>query len=1047
VGATRVNSLPSPWSRALQFEQAVRNSRYPTREALLEELFGCFATIALWEIYGVKLEAERVALEDFGGIQDEAIGPFARSLRGTVPANLDNSLYRQADGGNPWEIVHVLKVNGLVVGFTSPATLLCPTVHLARPIPGMNWTAGGRFAAPTPFLGQPHRQALADWLSHVRRGILTAPDRHSQTMASQLADVIDGFIDALTGGALGNPQLSDNRVPNLPPRPVALSLLARAAKGGISESLATLQLGDRQRRPLPDSPRLPVVLLDDQMPHRLGMAANEITLHKASTLESVGFDKARLELLYGGEIEVLTPDDIFLSELHLLPGGGALVNSWLANRLEGQPLVNGQPVSPLLPLRERMRELFSSAELSDACSLRLIQAGGGQQIEVTLLLPIKGARDPYPISRCYPIKEENLLDDDLPVITLWPNISDAHWSLFYIFSEDSATGLSVDGFSDYDRHMGREGQQAVKYFSTKRFPDLVKLVERGQLRGMIPVHPPLAAEHQSAPWRVGIDFGTSFTNFYIDDGSGPARKSLETRLIPLTLAQKENQLNLLYQYFIPEVLLPKGTNPPTSTAINLYGWQEIKGTVPKLFHEARVQWPSANAFAFRGAGIRTGFKWRQLQYQKPFLQELALLISANAAAAGARQIEWSVSYPSAFSPNEARQYRRLWIDLCTELTSLTGLRHQIFQDGGNGGLQTEAVAFASYFGNYRNRQLVHTSCLDVGGGTTDLSIWQENSLLHQVSLPFAGHDLCTDILQGKPSFIRFLFAPSTTGEISDNDAKLRQDRNFHSWVDNCLRYESDELLSDRLPIFRSEQQPQLLEFISLMAVGFGGLYHYLGLILRALDQAGVITSRVPTPVYLGGNGARFLNWLDPSGVFSRGCDSDQLLEALQCKSAGFNEAIDGAASTTLSDAYKDETACGLISLGKNLRGDFDPRDELMFAGEAMQINDQRFGPLDRVAVASEASVVDTYALTSLDQVRQFVANYDEAISSLRIASLLPIRKLARSDTLWSEVETEVRNLCLQRVGKEVAELEPEPGFMLGLKALIHTLAQQWADRY
>ena len=76
VGATRVNSLPSPWSRALQFEQAVRNSRYPTRAALLEELFGCFATVALWEIYGVKLEAERVALADYGSIQDEAVGPF-----------------------------------------------------------------------------------------------------------------------------------------------------------------------------------------------------------------------------------------------------------------------------------------------------------------------------------------------------------------------------------------------------------------------------------------------------------------------------------------------------------------------------------------------------------------------------------------------------------------------------------------------------------------------------------------------------------------------------------------------------------------------------------------------------------------------------------------------------------------------------------------------------------------------------------------------------------------------------------------------------------
>lgn len=40
VSATRVNSLPSPWSRALQFEQAILNSKYPTRSALLEEWFG-----------------------------------------------------------------------------------------------------------------------------------------------------------------------------------------------------------------------------------------------------------------------------------------------------------------------------------------------------------------------------------------------------------------------------------------------------------------------------------------------------------------------------------------------------------------------------------------------------------------------------------------------------------------------------------------------------------------------------------------------------------------------------------------------------------------------------------------------------------------------------------------------------------------------------------------------------------------------------------------------------------------------------------------------
>ena len=375
VASSRVNSLPSPWSRALQFEQAVINERYPTREDLLGELFGCFATVALWEMVGLKLDADRVALTDHTTSSDEAVGPFARSLYMARP-NGEKTLYNLADGTNPWEVVHVLKVDDLVIGFTSPATLLCPAVHLPHAIPGMKWTGGGRFSEPTTFLSRQQKQVLADWLSNVRQEILIAPDRNSQTMAAQLAKTFDEFINKLTGGKIGNPILSDKTVGNLPPRPRAISLLGRAAKGGDkASSLATLQLGDRQKRPLPQTPRRPVILLDREMPNRLGLPSTEITLYKAATLESVGGDKGRLESLYGAEIEVVSPEDIFLPELHLLPGEGALANSWLSRKIEGKPIVNGSPVTPLLPLTERIRDLFSSEELSRQCTLSLVTTG------------------------------------------------------------------------------------------------------------------------------------------------------------------------------------------------------------------------------------------------------------------------------------------------------------------------------------------------------------------------------------------------------------------------------------------------------------------------------------------------------------------------------------------------------------------------------------------------------------------------------------------------------------------------------------------------
>jgi hypothetical protein len=597
---SRINSLPSPWSRALQFEQAILNPKYPTRLDLLEELFGCLATIGLWEIIGIKLEAERVDLDQLSKKNDEAVGPFARSLNGQRPP-ADRAIYELQDGSSPWDSVHVLKADGLVIGFTSPTTLVCPTVNLAGPIQGMRWTAERRFSSPKEFLSTQQRQALADWLAYVGKGLLDAEDLKSRSTVSALSDVLNGFVNDLTAGRVGSHILSEKSAPGLPPRPKALSLLARGAgmKAAAAASMATVELHDRKERLLPGATEKPVVLVDPEMPSKLGIPANEITLFGAATLEAVGGSKEKLEQLYGRDIDVITPDDLFAPELYLLPGEAALTNTWLLRRLEGQLLVNGSPVTPILPLRERARDLFSSRELEKACSLRVRSTGSGMELELTLMLQISGECEAYPLVRSFAIKEENLIDEDLPVITVWPNVSDEKWRRFYIFCEDSKTGLTVDGYSDYELRTAKEGQQSVKYFSSERFPDLIKLIERGRQCGLIPVNQPTSAASTVSSWSVGIDFGTSFTNYFVGDGTNLSRIPLETRLLPLTRAVKEFQINLLAKFFVPEEILPTGYNPPVSTALNTYGSQAQRAVVPAIYHQARIHWPSIQALSGR----------------------------------------------------------------------------------------------------------------------------------------------------------------------------------------------------------------------------------------------------------------------------------------------------------------------------------------------------------------------------------------------------------------------------------------------------------------
>jgi len=343
--------------------------------------------------------------------------------------------------------------------------------------------------------------------------------------------------------------------------------------------------------------------------------------------------------------------------------------------------------------------------------------------------------------------------------------------------------------------------------------------------------------------------------------------------------------------------------------------------------------------------------------------------------------------------------------------------------------------------------MVHTSCLDVGGGTTDISIWQENTLIHQVSVPFAGRDISTQLLRRKPSFLKSLFHPSLTAEINDDEARARQDRNFTSRLDNIMRYGSEELLHGRLDMLANQDsalQVPLQQFLSLLSVSFGGMYYYLGQVQKVLRTEGKMTRNTPTEVYLGGNGGRLLNWIDVSSGFQKGGELDQLLAMLQVKSSGCDPA---KAPTIMSDAYKDETSCGLISSGVNLIGDFDPRDDVMVCGAKLIINGLTFEADQRVKLPLSMDKIERYELPDLECLRTFIENYDESIAELRIRSLLPIKELCDLETFWDSVQVEVRSLCLAKVGKEASDLESEPGFILSLRALNNTLGKLWAERF
>jgi hypothetical protein len=201
------------------------------------------------------------------------------------------------------------------------------------------------------------------------------------------------------------------------------------------------------------------------------------------------------------------------------------------------------------------------------------------------------------------------------------------------------------------------------------------------------------------------------------------------------------------------------------------------------------------------------------------------------------------------------------------------------------------------------------------------------------------------------------------------------------------------------------------------------------------------------PVYLGGNGARFMHWLDESGAFSSGCDADVLMAEVQQLSATFQSNYTRSPGTFLSAVQGDEIAYGLISREVSLKSAAPNHADAMIAGEDLIINGKLFQALDRVSPLPSEDIVTSFELSNLKELRSFVVNYDKAIEVLQINSLLPIHELMSMNELWDEVEITARSYCLERVDRSVCRAGVIPAFLIGLQALLNVLAKEWAGRH
>ncbi|TFI50782.1 hypothetical protein BLD44_029795 [Mastigocladus laminosus UU774] len=1030
-----VSSLPNMWARPLSMEMALHDYKYPLREQMIKQWRGMLAAIALAEIRGFPLTAQLIEL---GQLKYEE--EFARCLHELLPSDA-NALYT-LENKNPWEDIYVFLWQGKPVGMTSPSTLVCPSEE--GEWIGLQWWSKGQLDSPINYINSTEKSLLWGWLENLRKEITQHNGkRHAINMIGGLIDEFRADLNADINQELSLTE--DPQFFGVPLNRGVLYALNFPIKALIRFSNIRLipSLNTRQDRDL--------LIIDPEIARVWNVSPQDIRIHGGKTLAALNIEDLQQKRIIWTDVKWIEPKDLFLPEFKFINQEEALPGAFLPKEIV--PLTfEGDRITPLIPLNPILLDYLTPEDLISRLTLQPIDTDEVQLVRVILDLPLSGMNydhsfQNYRIQKDYLLKGENALPE-VPVLEIWPNFRTKNWKSYYAFyydGEHAEETFQVNFPEAKQPHIFKDGRGSYQMAYLEEFPSHIECRQwqDRQILGLIILRSPLEVPMRLL-WEIGVDFGTSSTNVYVNRDGIVEPLRLENLHLQVAEFNQETRLPLLYEYFIPEDFIPLNKPLPLQNVLTTRGGFATHNDTRKPILDGRIYVPNSYKFKPQEDWIKTNLKWednQKLAYNQLFLKHLALHITAIAANNGVAEIKWSLSYRSSFSLGDRARYAKTWKDITKELEEKTGVKHTSPEIDNLDDFRSESLAVAQYFADHEGHDLVNTTCINVGGGTSDISIWEEETLVHQCSVLLAGRDLFSQFLELNPKFLERRFG------IEAAEVKGLKGTAFNPKLDVWLRLEGDNWLNNKKAFVVDE--PDFQGLIQLTAIGTAGLYYYVGILLNTLHKEGKYQRQEITPVYMGGNGGRFLHWLSETGQFNRNSEINLLFSRMLSKASGFE---DVEVPTRLSQNPKDEVACGLVLHDTKLQDLKRRTKDPLIAGEQCEINGRTIDWNSRLELEEDEEEIEKFAIPKLVQLPKFLYDFHVALRDLEVEGIKPLQGYRRSldlqdnEKLWRDTNRELTNVLLKIRGKS-ENIRFEPPYILGLKALLRVLGKEWAERW
>jgi hypothetical protein len=795
-------AIPSIWSYPLFFKFILLDSSEEIRnqdiyKEILSEWRGLLALLALAKYLNLPVSVEKV------------------QITSSVGKQIFTNFPQENISGTSWENIGVILYDDEPIGMLSPLTLVCTSPNYINVIESekVRWYDGAKLQDPIYKLRDKEKALLKMYLQNLVNEI-TNLHINGNDIDNNIVGLIQNFINQI-----GEVEEINNIRQQLLSNEFSAVFKALLTSYSIIPP-RTSDIGIRKNGKL-------YILYDENMKEQF--ENREVKIYGDYTLDQVS--NVREIIKESEDIELIDVDELFTPKIiKLVPDKIQLPGTYNKNNF-------------ITPLKENVFEIFTPDEIRN--NLNIEEKGKDVIVKFTINFRESGLT--FIKEKEYK-RDDVILYDKFLIIAFWPFVAPNYPGYLFISEYIMDSLISVEApTSISEENKGGVKKTDLKFdvFEVNEPPTYIKVKYKGDYAGFILVEQPETPQSQEKKeWIVSIDFGTDNTIAFYRDRKEKEKKEKITPQDLTKIISRPTDENLLksnlFNYFVPNSHIPL----PLVTAYRVFDKIDEN---PLLHGNIVVDVLELDIFG----NVKLNLKWSEEPEDRylirAWINQFAFHIVSQAVKNGVKEIKFKFAYPTALK-NEG-DYKS---HFSGAIESLKKKVENFIQIDDNIEWETESVASAKFY----DVKIFHgLLSVDIGGGTTDISLWKKDELIKQVSIRFAGRDIFSDTLShtklGEKILQELLRDKS---EWINTFNKFRNNPNvFPLKLYNILK-ENENEIKGKITSISGTNYFKIFRLI--LGIGLLSIVYYSSKLISDVYEGNKLSIRI------GGNGSKIIYWLE-----------------------------------------------------------------------------------------------------------------------------------------------------------------------------------------